>query len=963
MSTRALFPILFASLLTPVMVAMPTGDAIAQSFGGKVRNVRIRIRRSTFDYSVTTSTLGSEFDNAEEVEFQFEEPFEGPSPQENPLLLTREGYGHEVRAPGANDGPFYAGEAWSLAITPVADDGAPVGEPILLGQTQDLTQTVDVGAQVSWEPDVFFDVITMVGLTDEECYGCVAVELAPSAGTPDWATPGALHIQGVTIQPADTRWNPPPRTLDSISESLVATQRWRSNQFEFDDEAVGSTYLTVATVRDAEGNTLGEPVETTVVVGEEAEDDTGPTPTVTIGDHDGDLEFGADDVALVTGNVTGNITVAGGTLILTGSTVTGDIVIDGGNLELNDAAVFGLLQTEGEVTISGSGGDFSGDLLIASGGPVIDGAAVFFRGADQSGSRFGIYGGGSLILDEDANMTIDGGNLEIHDSSSFTIGGSSTINVSGGSVVFSDDSRFQVDDSSNFNIVGGSLSVTEDASMLVIQSSIVVIDGGNLLLNDNSAFTIGGPSILTVDGGNIEFSDSSSFTVPNTTVTISSGNFQLSDNVQFQAGGSSTIDVTGGDFLANDASFVQVGDSSNLTVRGGNIRFQEDSLVTANGDFVVRGRQGTVATLDGTITAGETLDVRTRGDGGSLTVNGTVSAGTHLDLRTRGDNGDLTVTGAISAQGDVDLKTRGDGAALTTTLPIVLASDEFGPGRIFLRTRGNGSPLTIEPQVTIQVDLGELADVDFEAHVSGNGSDLTVNDVIEAEGNIDMRVTGGGDLTVNDTISAGTGDIFLRNRNGGNIALTCDLAVESGICLGGGLSITLVGDEDITVGMELEADLVDLDAGGDLTVDGDINAGDLFAYGGGYRAPSTTRIGGICILSGLARVDGGEGSVLLDGSIDALHSIDLSSDTTTTVDGSLTSGGSVTLYAGDGTTLTEGSTLDWLDHHADVVGPTDLDGGSWLFEGDESQYRPRRRGGRYHSSDIVTINIYDGDRD
>jgi hypothetical protein len=915
MSTRSLSPILLAALVAPAMVSLPAGDALAQAFEGKVRPVRVQEQPETFDYGVTVTTVGDAVEEITDVEVYLEEGSDGVAPEDNPIQLDTVQAGWELLAPNGGD-PIEAGVEYSLSLTPLGADGSPVGETVYLDGTHALGDgAVQPATTIEWEPFVFYDIILMRVVDDLDCSGCIAVELTPALGTPEDAQPGGVHIEGESVASADTADTSasadlsagptapaaPPRLLDAVSESLVQTRRW-SASVNFNDPVVGHGYGATASV-----NNNGYVVDSffdIIVYAAAPDTDTGPTPTVIIdGIHEGDLEVGTGDVALLTGTVTGHIVVGGGgTLILSGSTVEGDI------------------STEG------------------------DAATVLFSDHFSYGSLYADADDSTFAGEDEGSTATFLGSF---------VGTGSTGTLTGGSMTFSADAEVRF--SRNIQIMG----------QLVIGTDCLIVT------NDS-------------DG----------------TIAI-------------------------------------------------------DGVLSAAGSVDGRARNGGDISIDGTLSAGTSVDIRSRGDGGTLSVSGDLSAGTDAVLRTTGDGGDLTVTGSVTAGMDLDVRTTGDGAVLSTTWPVRLVHDEFGPGRVILTTRGRVSPIVIQNSPSI----GDPVHADVVVRVTGDDSSLTVNDPISATGDVDMRlradgagvatisanitssegdvvlrghgdggisihggltaelghvdlrVRNGGDLFINDTVLAPEGEIFLRARHGGDIVVPCDLTVERGICLLNGASISMNGNDDITVGVTLDASIVDLDAGADLTLDGDVTGDDTLLRAGRRRS-GTVRVVATVEVRGWASIEAGGGDIDITGTVSALGAIDLlaedggvvidgvvenwvnqvvdtaradvgvisdwtvvaagasvgsngdvsiDSTTTTEIRGDVDAqDGIISIDSGAGTTLGAGATFDWNDAYGDLYEDTVLSSTNTLFTEDGLLVRNGNR--NPWTTPIVSINIYDGDR-
>jgi hypothetical protein len=175
--------------------------------------------------------------------------------------------------------------------------------------------------------------------------------------------------------------------------------------------------------------------------------------------------------------------------------------------------------------------------------------------------------------------------------------------------------------------------------------------------------------------------------------------------------------------------------------------------------------------------------------------------------------------------------------------------------------------------------------IDVLERVRLRAGDLTVNDTISAEGDIDLRVRGNADggLAVNGDITAVTGEIEMRSRGGGGLSINGSIQAEGEISLrtrrGGDLTIT--GDVTAWAG-EIEVRVKD---GGSLTVNGVVDAaGDV-----DIRVPAgATLIGANGTVAALGIIDLTSGtSISIDGNVTSQGLIDLTSGTDTTINGNV----------------------------------------------------------------------------
>ena len=358
-------------------LAFSSDRLVDATFRGKIKRVRIKRPRSG-GYRVSATVAGPATDVAsvDSLEVVFEEPFEGPTPQENPLTVsaTKSGWGlaTDAAVDGVNND---IATEFKLSITPVTDDGkelegahaVTVQGPLGAGANVVDAANDATPPRVSWgqgpEPDVFFDIfydvysLNLNGADDEECPGCLNVELALSEcslsvlGDDDSsAGPGSLLIKGEATDGSGTTFT----TLLNLPATPAGF--WTFDELEFDDDPVGMPYTITTTMRNADGKTLGEPVTVENVVAEgssgddsdDSDDDAPQDTRVVEGTLDGTLNVGPCEVVRVTGTVTGAVVVTGGTVRFDGSVVKGSVTGSaGGTMEV------GKHEQAGDVVIEG----------------------------------------------------------------------------------------------------------------------------------------------------------------------------------------------------------------------------------------------------------------------------------------------------------------------------------------------------------------------------------------------------------------------------------------------------------------------------------------------------------------------------------------------------------------------------------------------------------------------------------
>ncbi|MFT5434044.1 MAG: hypothetical protein ACI9OJ_004757 [Myxococcota bacterium] len=274
----------------------------------------------------------------------------------------------------------------------------------------------------------------------------------------------------------------------------------------FGGDAVGFSYVTAATMRNADGKQVGEVFTDTVVV--EAAD--GPAP---------------DDV--ISANLDDNLTVAGGTMVvITGAAVDGNIKVSSGGtlIVLGGATVTGHIKNHGGILAIGDGSTIMGKVTVDKGGELIADGATFGEDGIKLKKNTGdvtltnntIVGdlkasrlAGAFVLSDN----VIGGKLDVDRLESITFGGTTSagqvkvtkVGIASiqGSVTSAGD--IDVKTTSDGSIqVNGSVKSGGDVSLkaggggltvpcdLVIEQGLCIFGGRRVLLKSSGAVRLGG---------------------------------------------------------------------------------------------------------------------------------------------------------------------------------------------------------------------------------------------------------------------------------------------------------------------------------------------------------------------------------------------------------------------------------------------------------------------------------------
>lgn len=587
-------------------------------------------------------------------------------------------------------------------------------------------------------------------------------------------------------------------------------------------------------------------------------------------DTSGQLSDTSGDVAL---------TATAGTLIMGGATTGGGtFTADAGG----DVFVLGALNTGGgDATVTaGLGIDFD-NVVDTGGGNLIASATA---GNIEAESITSVGSGGDVDLDAGGTLTVNGttdtggGNLSADAGGDITFVGAVSANTgtvaatsTGGDIEFQD----------TVTTAGTGIGVTSTVGSIVF-SQMVASAGGAISANAGmdvdflQAVNSGGGEVRVVAGSDALFS--------------------------------STVGTSSGDLLAeagNDLSFVGAVDAGSgnvaATSSGGDVEFQS-TLTTADGNIGVTSAVGSivfsqmVASAGGSISANAGTDVDFQqsvnsggGDfnvtaandalinslgGGLTTVDGNVNVSA---------GNDATFGGAVnSGAGNVAAASTGGNVEFQDTLTTATGnvSVDAGNNAIFMGAVNTGGGSIGATSMT--------ADVTFQQSVTtvgGNLSATAANDV--NVGGIINTVGNGGSVTLaSDSDNDAAGNVNVNaavNTGGGSFTATGENfdntggAIDTGTgATGTGGDIHIVFDDTANVAAILQSGDTGVDGGsvtviasnatgaaaGGLTVAADINSEE------GSGGTITVR-GGTAIGAGVS-LTAGAGSILLDGTADDL---------------------------------------------------------------------------------------------
>jgi fibronectin-binding autotransporter adhesin len=681
-----------------------------------------------------------------------------------------------------------------------------------------------------------------------------------------------------------------------------------------------------------------------------------------------------------TSNVTGNITVTGGTAdINAGSDLAGTATVNvtGGTLNLNIVETIGTLDADGgtiNVNAQLDAGTLSGD----AGAVVLDAAAGIVAGAANASSTFGgvLSGAGFLTKSGTGTLTLTGANTytgitTISGGTLVVSGGSAIANT--GAVIVGNDATFQT--TGDPDVLGnrewiGSLSsedtnpatctagVQNDAGLVIRGSAHTTfagdIKGAGILYNRGSGtLTLTGVNTTTgllVVGG-----------TPSSEIALTGIGSVATAIIQSFAAGLITTD--GGAF-ANDAADLSAVFGGTITLGGseevGGLYLDGTGTINVNGGSTVLTANGTGARtteIEGTIAGSGTLNLT----GGTTTVFAignvqtdiTLGAdatmtneGTIANIATSGTfTNTSTVTGNIKVAGGTADINAGSDLAGTATVSVSGGTFNLNIALDAGTLSGTAGSVVLNAATGIVTGAANASST-FGGALSGEGF---------------LQKVGTGTLTLTGA-STHTGTL-IASGTGSEIALTGAGSVASGTIQSVGGLLTTDGGAFTNAAVDLAAT-----TGGTITLGGSEEVGSLFLddtvtinVNGDDTVLTvngtngfTIDISGTIAGSGTLKLTGGDTLVFSTGDVqtditvgaDAIMAnagtiADISTSGTFTntgeVNGNITvTGGTTNINTGSdlsdtGTLTVTGGTVNL--NTAESIGTLDADGGTVNFAG------------------------------
>ena len=492
----------------------------------------------------------------------------------------------------------------------------------------------------------------------------------------------------------------------------------------FDGGNTGSGTLTVADTGSMIGNVSVFNAGTVDING------TSGDATVEV---DGNLTLfaGATGTSTLAGDVSGGVTVNGGTLTTDGTSVIGTTLdIDGGTVNA-DAAT----------TVTGAATVTSGSLTVGAGQSLTYASLTVADGASfTAGTGAQVFGTANTTTINGAATYNDGSAL--NDNGSIDIGatGSVTFNTGGTGIVFDADQ--------DNNAVG---TITSDGTITVNGTGNVSFgtDGDDNFTNQGSA--------------TLALLDSSSVSDIDVLTNSSTANGATAGTAAIFLGGGTSL------------GFTTLNSSAGTIVSAGTLDGDVNLSGTAGLDLndgtitgALDNQSATAITLDGTVTGAFTQ----QGAGAQTTVDGTSSFGSTVDVDsgTLTVNADTTVTGATT----VDDATLNVGAGSTLT----------ASGNVLAGGSGGAGTVVVDGTLDGDVTAENTATVTVNGSVDGNleTRDTASFDINGTSGAAPAEVTGNVTQAGTSALNTLAGDIagFLQQTGAGTITVDGD-AVVSGL--------------------------------------------------------------------------------------------------------------------------------------------------------------------------------------
>jgi len=204
------------------------------TFGGKVKNIRIKERRGNWRVIVTGS--GMDIADAVTAEIQFNEPFEGPVPQENPLTVDlKTTLRFKATNVGFSGDP--AGHSWTALVSEYRNGGglAATSDPIPLSYLPVPPSETAAPHRVKGDlrENAEYRVVVIVKDDDES----------------------EVDEAWLTFDPGTT----PAPSADTLKLTKTSRKAVGSAPILFASDPAGSLYTVTATLLDANGKPIGQP--------------------------------------------------------------------------------------------------------------------------------------------------------------------------------------------------------------------------------------------------------------------------------------------------------------------------------------------------------------------------------------------------------------------------------------------------------------------------------------------------------------------------------------------------------------------------------------------------------------------------------------------------------------------------------------------------------------------------------
>ena len=568
---------------------------------------------------------------------------------------------------------------------------------------------------------------------------------------------------------------------------------------------------------------------------------------------DGDVE-----VATVLNATAGNVNVTAGNDVTLANTTdaTGDVTVTAGNQLTATGAIGGGAGTD-NITLTSNTGDIDIAATTAQTALSIDAGDNLIARSTLTGSSVAATAGQDLTVLDTVTST---GTI-------ITLTAGQSLNQTGSLVATTD--------------------ITLEASTGAIDT-VGTATGVNYNADAGDSITIGGAVTVTGDfgfGQRIEPTGTVALDAAVSAATITgdaAGDIRLATGQTLTSAGATNLDAGNllellGDVQATDITLNADGDmtvATALDATGGNV------LATAGNDASFA--DAVDATGNVTLGAGEDLSVTGAIGGAGNTDAVTLSA----------DSGSITADGAITGSAAASL----NAGQNITTAGAIRASSITGTAGLDLNTGDTLTSTATDIQLTAGTDLNLGDDaISAEDIILTAGENLTQTGNLNATANIDLEATSGSILALgtSDAVLYDLGaadDVTIRGDVTATGAITIGQAIEpdgvvslEAVIQGAGVTADAGGDILLTnAGSINSSDIVDLDAGNLLDIDGTIAGTDLTLRADGDADIATS----LNATAGDVEVTAGNDATLTD-TVDATGDIDLTAGDLLTVSGEL----------------------------------------------------------------------------